>query len=202
MSSTGASHRVSARGEIDLVMGHVQSAFDLAQPFPNWTFRSRTAHAVFLSFYMPLKPEFWPFLRSLASIYGDDVVELVMLEPTPFEIYDECGDYGAVQLSTSISADGYRTALAMTPSPSKICSIDTAGVWVACGASTEWGLWNDYAHDLSVAYCAPRAALSDWLETVSEHTVSFEQAIEIISMEVRDERRLQSIASFRQQFAA
>lgn len=197
--------RVQDEATLGLIEKNVDATFDRGRPFPEWSFRSPGARAFLCDFEFADDEDFWPALRDLALLHGDDIVELLVLKEHTAEWFLRAfGSYGAFRIPCTADKEQYRGALHGGWSEySHDAFRYLAETWVAVGASGRWGMWSDFTYEIATVYSCPVEGLEDWANDASRHVIFCDgkDTEELMRIALREKWFRRTIPIFRREFA-
>lgn len=128
-------------------------------------FRKLAGPTFFCEYEVVLGADFWPALASLASLHGDDTIDLLTIDPDPVTYYSQAyGTYACFSIGADASKEQYWDALAEAPSGDPTGAIAyTADAIAIAGQSGSWGCWGD--RSLGIALFRLTRAVAWWTRT-------------------------------------
>lgn len=147
------------------IRSHAAAVFHLDARFPNQVFKKDASDSLFCEFDAILAPDFWPTFCAMARWYGDQRVELLVLEPDcDAYYYSKYRIYSAISLSIEAGVDDYWAAIGYEPSGDIYASMAiTANVVAVTGASGGWGCWGERESEVAVFRGFPNSSTrSEW----------------------------------------
>jgi hypothetical protein len=111
----------------------------------------------FIEFDRMLSPAFWGTLKTLATVFGDDLILMGLRKPDPVEYYyAHFGRCGIIKLQPGEAAETYSRCLFDAPnnSPADVLQhITSIGCW--WGSTQDWGIWGE--RELGIGILAHRS---------------------------------------------
>lgn len=195
-------HRITDRRLFARVMNDVQAVFDLTNPFPLWPCRWQGGEVAYFDYYHAVSDGFWPDLQALASIHGDNTIEIVEVDPDPEIFFEQYGTFTAFGVPTTSGRKNYTAVQSIGPTGSDFDALMyKSDTWVCVGPSRSWGVWNDYSFGLSIVFSrGPEKMGGGGLRSLKQ-ALSIDEAADVMADRlVSPAVRSESVATFRSEF--
>jgi hypothetical protein len=131
--------------------------FQLDQLLPSLVFEPSFDEFRFIEFDRMLSPAFWSTLKSLATLFGDDLILMALRKPDPIEYYyAHFGRCGILKLRPWETAETYSQCLFDAPNSSPADALQyiiSIGCW--WGSTQDWGIWGE--RELGIGILAHRS---------------------------------------------
>jgi hypothetical protein len=150
----------------ETLRARVDSTFYISRRLPDMVFQRVARPTLFCEYEAVLGAGFWPALANLASLHGDDTVDVLTLDPDPVTYYrQEYGYYASFSLRTRASPGEYWDAIADVPSGDQAGAIVyTANVVAVTGPSASWGCWGERGLGIAVFQSHLKHEMDVWSE--------------------------------------
>lgn len=133
------------------VQSQIFSQIDLDARLPDWPFRELAGNADVCQYSEAAEGSFGPVLGALSLAYGDDVVRLVCLDPSPEYFRQNYGHYPAFEIPANEIRDRYYEALAFEPNGDVSGALlNVSNLIAISGSSGKWAVWAERSWGLTI----------------------------------------------------
>jgi hypothetical protein len=134
------------------IVARAEMAVRKDRRLPEQVFQAGYGHFRFLEFDRAMSGSFWELITRLAIAAGDSRIDTLVLDPDAAGYYHKhFGCYGAIELSTSASAEEYCARLAApfedSPADALLFHADVA-VWIS--ESCRWAAWGERGTEMAI----------------------------------------------------
>lgn len=168
-------HMARNADEFSTLSAAVTRVIDPAARLPSLPFRSEGGRVAVGEFTRLLGTDFVPVFRALADTYGDETLNVLVVEPSVSYFSDGFGFFPAFTVAVEEVEDGYWNGLAFSPSYDPTGEMrESADVIAVVGATQEWAIWGQRSWELVLVW-AP--TIGGWAD-VGVPLVSPQRALE------------------------
>lgn len=169
--------------EYSAMLSTLERMIDGGAEFPDQVFAQPGGRIVFGEHLRVLTAQAWESLRALASLHGDDRVDIVALAPSNVGYYiPRFGRPLAISVPATATQREFADALQQRIDPSWIDSLeDTTDRVAVFGPSGNWAIVTDHDLDIAAIWSAqPSEKFREWQRSV-DPLLSAADALEIAS---------------------
>jgi hypothetical protein len=142
---------INDRSLFNAIMETLNSAVSVSSEFPERVFRPGYRRFYFFEFDRTFSEMFWGVIQKIALESLDSRINVVSIDPAPVEyFFKEFGEFGAVQVKATATADEYYETLCTHPPSHKLDSLFHSETLAWFPDSVRWLVWGERGYGIAV----------------------------------------------------